>query len=74
MTRKITDKQQSYLSRLRRQVGLPRYNAAKRRLGITTGGTYNLTRREATILINELKAEQTRLAMDIFMGARNDDR
>lgn len=68
MMAKITEKQQRYLAHLRQQVGLPCYNAAKRRLGITTGGTYNLTRREAASLINELKAEQTRLAMNIFMG------
>jgi len=67
---KLSDKQQSYLSRLRRLVGLPRYNAAKRRLGITTPGIYDLTRREAGMLIGALKAIQTELAMNIFGGVQ----
>lgn len=71
---KVTEKQQCYVSYLRGQVGLPRYNAAKRRLGIATSGTYNLTRHETTILINELRAEQTCLTMALFMGVSDDHR
>ncbi len=52
-----TEKQVGFLQVLRRRAGLERWRQAKRQFGIARAGTHELSRAEASRLIDFLKRE-----------------
>lgn len=54
-TQRATPKQIEYLNNLRRAIGLPRWNGAKALLAINVPGTYELSQRDASRLIDVIK-------------------